>query len=281
MSVIRDLQEQLAQVETAQFVTTMLRDISATRLQSIRLQFEANKAYYQQLHGLMEGVKRYAQAKRVDLSQLGPDRGRIYVAITANKRFYGNLNTNVMDYLYTVLQEQPSVAGYVLGQTGLQYVEAHPEMRARINSRVCKDDEPTPAELHRIIIDLEDYTDVIMIHPTFINSFRQEVKLSDITHVPPDTVTTLVPSLEYLCEPELPELLAFFRTHIRLTLAKRVLLETRVALTGARLMKMQRARERSVELVREQQRIIHKEMSTIQSMRLLETGVSFHREKNI
>ncbi len=281
MSVIRNLQEALEQVQTAQFVTTMLRDISATRLQSIRAEFEANKAYYQQLHGLMEGVKRYARSKSIVIDMKGNDRGRIYVALTANKRFYGSLNNDVMQRLLTLLQEQPSIAGYVVGQTGQQYMDARPQQRARVSSRAFIHDEPTPLELQRFILDLQDYSDVIVIHPTFVNSFRQEVKLTDITHQPEEATTKLIPSLEYLCEPELPELLHFFRTHIRLTLFKRVLLETRLALTGARLMKMQRARERSVELVREQQRVIHKEMSTIQSMRLLETSVSFHKESSI
>lgn len=281
MSVIRELQEQLDQVETAQFVTTMLRDISATRLQSIRAQFEINKAYYQQLHGLMEGVKRYAKMKQIDLSSAAPKRGRIYVAVTANKRFYGNLNTNVMEGLRTALEEQPTATGCVIGQTGLMYLETHPALAARMSSQVFKDDEPTAAEMHQLIQDLQDYSDVIVVHPTFINSFRQDVKQTDITHQSTEVYRTPVPSLEYLCEPELPELLHFFRTHIRLTLFKRVMLETRVALTGARLMKMQRARERSVELVGEQQRVIHKEMSTIQSMRLLETSVSFHQDKII
>ncbi len=280
MSVIRELQAQLDQVQTAQFVTTMLRDISATRLQSIRAIFEANKAYYQQLHSLMEAVKAYAHHTGIDISQTGPSRGRIYVAVTANKRFYGKLNHNVMSTLYHTLGEEPSVAGYAIGQTGLQYLESHPDIRARVTSRVFTNDVPTSKEISRVIRDLEDYSEVYVVHPTFINSFRQEVILTDITHQPQDT-SVETPSVEYLCEPELPQLLKFFRTHIRLTLFKRALLETRLALTGARLMKMQRARERSVELVREQQRVIHKEMSTIASMRLLETSVSFHTDTKI
>jgi len=42
MSAINELREGLAHTETAQFVTTMLRDISATKVQSIRAAYEAN-----------------------------------------------------------------------------------------------------------------------------------------------------------------------------------------------------------------------------------------------
>jgi F0F1-type ATP synthase gamma subunit len=281
MSVIRKLQEELYQIQTAQFVTTMLRDISATRLQAIRAEFETNKAYYQQLHSLMEGVRRYANAKHIDVGKLGASRGRIYVAMTANKRFYGSLNNDVMNKLYSLLQSEPSISGYVIGQTGSQYLELHPAHRARISTVVFANDEPTPQETHRLIVDLEEYTEVLVIHPTFISSFRQEVKITDITHQPEEADAVLVPSLEYLCEPDLPELLQFFRTQIMLILFKRVILETRLAFVGARLMKMQRARERSVELVRDQQRTIHKELTTIQSMRLLETSVGFHKESSL
>jgi len=281
MSVIRNLQEQLEQVQTAQFVTTMLRDISATRLQSIRQLFDTNKVYYQQLHGLMEGVKRYAAAKHIVMESTAPDRGRIFVAVTANNRFYGNLNVAVMNTMSQVLDEQSLVSGFVIGQTGQQYIDAHPNLSGRVQCSVFAQDEPTSLELQTFIKQLSDYNEVIIIHPTFINSFRQEVKLTDITHQPVDSTEMLVPSLEYLCEPELVEILQFFRTHIRLTLFLRVLLETRLALTGARLMKMQRARERSVELVKEQRQVIHKEVRTISSMRLLETSVSFHKESSL
>jgi len=80
-------------------------------------------------------------------------------------------------------------------------------------------------------------------------------------------------------EPEIPKIIEFFKTQIRLVLFSRVMLETRLALTGARLMKMQRAREKTGELVLQQRRTIHKEISTVKSMRLLETFSGFHREQ--
>lgn len=282
MSVIRKLQEELDQVQTAQFVTTMLRDISATRLASIRAIYEANQAYYEQLHGLMEAVKRYAHKEGVDLEQYEPAAARVYVAVTANKRFYGSLNTDVMNVFAQRLGEHPDAAGYVIGQTGEQFVESDLSISGPIATTAFAADTATATEVRRVIEDLRSYRDVVVIHPTFINSFRQEVIETDITHQPvSDGPAPDAPSIDYLCEPELPQLLEFFRTHIRFTLFRRVLLETQVALTGARLMKMQRARERSVELVAEQQHTIHKEMSTIESMRLLETTVSFHKDSAI
>lgn len=279
MSVIRELQEDLSQVETAQFVTTMLRDISATRLASIRAIFEANQAYYEELHGLMEAVKRYAIAEGIDLSPHEPVKGRIYVAVTANKRFYGNLNADIMTTWQRCMETDTEAAGVVIGLTGHQWLERH-TVPGQIQCTQFASDEPTHADMVNMITALKPYTDVQVVHPTFINSFRQEPLVTDITHLA-TAEPEEAPPIQFICEPELPDLLQFFRTHIRLTLFRRALLETRLALTGARLMKMQRARERSVELVKEQQRVIHREMSTIQSMRLLETSISFHTDTKI
>jgi F0F1-type ATP synthase gamma subunit len=141
-------------------------------------------------------------------------------------------------------------------------------------------DEPTPQEVERIIGSLREYDEVVVIHPTFINAFEQKAKLTDLTHVPPRTSPT-VPALEYIIEPDIPAMIVFFKTQIRLVLFDRIVLETRLALTGARLMKMQRARERAGEMLVAERRVIHKEISTMQSMRLLETFAGFHKKDSI
>ncbi len=279
MSAVRDLQEELEQTETAQFVTTMLRDISATRLQSIRAIFEANRAYYTELHQLMAMVQAYAATAGIQLDDTEFGRGRVFVAITSNKRFYGQLNQLVIKEFVRNLQVYPRAQGIVIGQTGQQILE-----RLRVARKVTTfsfaADTPTHDEMTSVITALHPYNEVMICHPTFINSFRQEPVVTDITHEPKQTAGQVIP-VEYICEPDIKALLEFFRTQIRFVLFDRVMLETRVALTGARLMKMQRARERAKELVKSQRQEIHKVMSTAESMRLLETFTGFRSDRTI
>ena len=86
MSVIRELQEQLQGTQTAAFVTTMLRDISATKLQSVREEFEANRKYYEELHAMTAMVRGYAEANDIVLPATTKSE-QLYIALTANKRF--------------------------------------------------------------------------------------------------------------------------------------------------------------------------------------------------
>lgn len=279
MSAIRELQTALLETETAQFVTTMLRDISATRLQSLRATFEANRAYYAELHGLMAMVQAYAHQNGVVLpSTTG---GRVYVAVTSNKRFYGQLNQHVMSQFKAALEEHQSAAGIVIGQTGQQLL-ARMTFPRPVSTIAFASDAPTPEELKATIAALHNYTEVYVIHPTFINSFRQEPVVTDLTHEPEEKPNLpMLPAVEYICEPDLPALAEFFRTQIRYVLFDRILLETRVALTGARLMKMQRARERAKDLVKVERRNIHRAVTTMESMHLLETFTGFKSDRTL
>jgi F0F1-type ATP synthase gamma subunit len=138
-------------------------------------------------------------------------------------------------------------------------------------------------EIFTCINGLSEFTEILVIHPTFVNSFDQHAMTTDLTHIPKiaKDVTEKTPELDYLFEPEIPKIIAFFKTQIRLVLFARVVLETRLALTGARLMKMQRARERAEELLKQQRRVIHKEISTVQSMRLLEAFAGFRTKDSL
>jgi len=276
MSAINELKEALEQTQTAEFVTTMLRDISATRLQAIRGQFEANRNYFTELHDLMALVQSYA--KEIALKVETPTKPkRIYVAVTSNKRFYGSLNHEIIRALYAELLKDREVDSLIVGQTGQQIAGINPLPKRSEYLSFAKD-EPTEEELFALIERLNPYDEVLVIHPTFINSFQQHAKTTDITHVPEVDSNTKARSIDYLFEPDIPKIIEFFKTQIRLTLFMRVLLETQVAFTGARLMKMQRAREKANEMAGHQELVIHKETSTVKNMRLLETFTGFSKK---
>jgi len=276
MSAINQLKEALEQTQTAEFVTTMLRDISATRLQTIRGRFEANQNYFKELHELMALVQSYAAEMKIYLGDK-TERKRVYLAVTSNKRFYGNLNHEIVRALYAALLSDKGADSLIVGQTGEQISGLNPLPKKSKYFSFAKD-EPTEAELYDLIELLKSYDEVLVVHPTFINSFQQHAKTTDITHIPVAESKHEVRAGDYLFEPDIPKIIEFFKTQIRLTLFMRVLLETQVAFTGARLMKMQRAKEKAGEMAEQQKLVIHKETNTVKNMRLLETFTGFNKK---
>ncbi len=281
MSAIHELRESLLVTETAQFVTTMLRDISATRLQAIRTVFEANRAYYTELHTLTKEVQTYAKRHEIELPEKTFGEGVVYVAVTSNKRFYGHINKEVIEQFTKVLYANPAAKGVVIGLTGQQLLE-HTPLHRTISTFSFAGELPQTEEIMQVIDALHAYRSVFVVHPQFINSFTQSAQVTDITHN--HSILKSVPQTEppeYICEPDIVGMLHFFRTQIRFVLFDRALLETRLALTGARLMKMQRARERAKELVKRERREIHKAESMVKSMRLLETFSGFKSDRSL
>ncbi len=277
MSRIKELQEDLQQTETAQFVTAMLRDISATRLQSIRVAYERNMSYYNELHSLMSLIKQHARKAQVTVPA---NDKTIYIALTANRRFYGSINNRVISTLKKTISEDEEVDFYVVGQTGVQATKNDEFFKKKVFlETVFTGEEASSHDIADIIENVRMYGDVKVIHPLFINSFQQDIVISDLTHVVDSEQEEESIELDYIFEPDLPMLLHFFRDHIRSLLFRRILLETRVALIASRLMKMQSAKDRAAEMAKTQRREIHRQMRMLQNMRLLETFISFVEKK--
>ena len=74
-----------------------------------------------------------------------------------------------------------------------------------------------------------------------------------------------------LFEPELPKILEFFNRQVRRLLFIRIMLETDLSLTAARLLSMSAAEERSSDLIKEKQSEIRKTLSSFINAKLLET----------
>ncbi len=280
MSAINELKEGVYQIETAQFVTTMLRDISATKLQALRARFEANERYFDELHQLTALVETYRQEQGLATTEKKTRKQKIIVAVTSNKRFYGMLNQEIILKLESFLLEDASADCLVVGQTGRQILETRGSKRT-IRFSAFQKDEPTASELLALVSTLGAYDEVIVIHPSFISAFQQHASATDLTHIHTPKKVKTARTVDYVFEPEIAKILAFFKTQIRLVLFERAMLETELAFTGARLMKMQRARERAGELLTQERRRIHKEMNTVKSMRLLETFAGFHGTKTL
>ena len=147
-------------------------------------------------------------------------------------------------------------------------------IEADIRYQTFASDTPVLSEIRRLVEATMEYDEVYLVHPTFINSFTQEAALTNITHKPVTNEAGKT-QLEYIAEPDIAGLLQFFSTQTRVVLCSRAILETRLALLGARLMKMQRARERATELVKSERRLIHQHISTMKNLRLLEAFAGF------
>ena len=276
MSVVTEKKEELQDVQTAKFITSMLRDISAMKMREIRSKFETNDNFFAEISKL------YSLIKIQELKQLESKKKKkeensstlLLVAITSNKHFFGALNSNVME---SFLEEGAKQSGdnLVIGNTGKQYVtDTKYEKKCKYMS--FEDDNPTDEELITFLERIKPYGRVLIFYPSFISVFRQGVKTIDLTQKP-EMTEELKKEEAYIFEPDLEEMIQFFETQIRYLLFNRAMLETELARTAARLMRMNEAESRATDLIKEKERQLQKETSALSSIRLLETFLGYRQ----
>ena len=275
MSRVAEIRQSVEDYRTAELITSALQDISATEMQDLRSRFERNATFFEGIREVYAIVKAHAR------EMLGHDnepkakhrKRDIYIALTSNRRFFGTMNRDIIRAFERTIESAADSDFLVIGQTGGQYLEAS-QYRERVSRAEFEDDAPSDSEREDVISLIDAYARVFIVYPKFINPFRQDVAMTDITQAPTGAVSPEARA-EYIFEPELANMLGFFERQVRRTLFERVLLETELARDAARTMKMRNARDRAGELREKEERRLRHEYAMLADIALMESFIGF------
>jgi len=271
MSSIEKIKEELRDVEILRGISSVLLEVSSLKIRGLREAFERNKIFYEEVSNLYRDVKISAKRRDVVDDREGFVDKEIHVAITSNKRFYGSLNRTVMDAFRLNIIPGGVVDNLVIGHTGKHYIEDTPHGKSCSYS-FFKEDFPTETETQFFLEKVKEYDKVVLYYPKFINIFKQSPGTTDITYTSElEDIEIGGNIIEQIYEPELPHILAFFETQVRRLLFTRIMLESELSRTAARLVKMNTTEDRADKVIEEKKRILRKEGTVLEDIRLLET----------
>ena len=274
----RDLED----LETVEFVASALFDVSAEKIGRLRTAFEKNGVFYTDVSDLYASIKHTAVSRnQLPASSSGEIR-KIYVAFTSNLRFYGSVNTDVMVAFLEHLNTEPAADAMIIGRTGKVFMEGgEGEKNTRTMTYLSFDaDEPTKDEMQIFLDRVATYDQVYVFYPSFVNVFSQQVASIDITHAREKTApSSNGEEIDYIFEPELPQIIRFFEMRVRYLLFQRVALESELARTAARLFAMNRAQDRVGEEIAKVRHIIRKDTESFNDLRLLESFAALPKWK--
>jgi len=245
MADITELRGDLQEVRTIHTMSGVMRDIAGSRMEDLRDQFQRNRMYYDEVRGLFALVRRL-MSERYDMSTEVQTNRSLAIAVTSNSRFYGGLNEQVIDYFLEHFDE--SDEHIVIGDTGNQIV-ARTEYFDQCEYRQFPDDKLGHNDMWRLVEQMRAYDTAYVYYPRYKNPFQQVPDVIDV-NAAPDTSTDRRAE-EFIVEPNLPMLHDFFLTQIKWMIFERVLLETDLSRTAARLMKMHSAEETSEDMIEE------------------------------
>ena len=279
MSRIADTQRIVDGYRSAELITGALQDISAVKMQELRRQFVQNARFFSGISDLYGVVKARAAALHVtDQTIHRRVQGRdIYIGLTSNKRFYGTLNRDVVLALVGMVRVVEKSDFLLIGSAGAQYLQ---EMTASELVEYMEFGEETPntEELQEMFSIIDRHSRVFIVYPKFVNPFRQDVVMTDITQTP----TSIVPPemhVDYVFEPEISRMLEFFERQVRRVVFERVMLEAELARTAARTMKMHSAKERAQQLTHEYESKLRHEFEAFADIERMGASISFSSAK--
>ena len=265
-------QQELDDLETIVFVTTAMFEVSAEKIDRLRTAFEKNSQFYTEITKLYQAVKQTAIIRGELSGKAASGAARsISVAFTTNSRFYGSVNTEVMRTFIKHMQDSNSDY-LIIGRTGGLFMRDFHTHTTQVSYLLFKEDEPSDEEMHTFLDTIAPYDHVYVFHSSFVNVFTQKVSSLDIAYTPsPEDAARAAEKIDYIFEPELPKILAFFETRVRHLLFQRVMLEAELARTAARLISMNQAQDRADSAVTRARRRMRRENATFNDARLLES----------
>ncbi len=274
MSHIREQKQRIEDIATARYITGTLRDISAIELGKLMQRFGTNFTFYTELTDLYRLVWRMARER--DKEQPEREKKTLYVAYTTNRHFYGALNYNTMQLFMKSTGTEDRCL--IIGDTGKRYWLSNAKKRKALEYMSFLDDTPSDDENKAFLDRIARYDKVIVFYPKFVSVFTQEASMVDITFQPDGHTSKDVDDedgAEFLLEPELDEMMAFFDQQVRSALFERILLETQLSRISARLVRMDSADQNAQKLLRREGRALRKAYTNIASRQMLETLVGY------
>ena len=192
----------------------------------------------------------------------------VHVALTSNQHFYGTLNFEIINKFYENTKNTKGEK-IIVGKTGKEYLEAISGIGSFI-SIIYEKDLPKDAEIKEFIEKIKIYDRVYIYYPKFMSIVSQKVDVVDITYSPPEGFSSQK-EIGYIFEPELSKIVDFFETQVKYLLFARVLLETELSKTAARLMAMNRAEEKADDLISDYRIRLTQAYKSLINARLVET----------
>ncbi|KKS95860.1 MAG: hypothetical protein UV73_C0013G0005 [Candidatus Gottesmanbacteria bacterium GW2011_GWA2_43_14] len=270
MPSLTDLKEELDDLNTMKSITSALTESSAGHLKKIRDNFQRNVKLYQEISDLYHLVRisyfKIPAQKNTPLPKV--QLKTLSVAVTSNQRFYGNINSNIMRLFVEKTRTQNSDL-MVVGQTGQSFMKISSFGR-NYQSQLFQKDTPSVDECSQFVEKTINYDSILLYYPKFVSLVNQTVGISDITQAAAPEGGEKE-EIKVLFEPDLPKILDFFNHQVRRLLFLRIMLETDLSLTAARLLAMSAAEERSGDLIKEKQSEIRKNTASFINAKLLET----------
>lgn len=253
---IREIDERLEEGLSLKYVAQAYSEIANLKVKKIRAAVERNRQFLDEISKVYGIVKAFAIEKKIALQK---PKTRLAILITSNYKFYGNINTSLINYFIGSTRELKDMDRIILGKGAIDYFRTA-KLLPTHSEVLLKADMPTPAELANLASTISQYNQVLVFYSKFKSLLIQKPTFADITALSFYIKAFHVKSLNakdkntfygFLFEPELPKVLSFFENQVLTLLLEQTFLESELSRTASRFISMDNAQSEADKFIKE------------------------------
>lgn len=251
-------------------------EIANLKIKKIRADAERNRIFFAEIGSVYSLIKDLAVRQKITIKK---PKKTVSMVLTSNYRFYGSINSDLLDY-YTQSTQKIETDRIYLGKAAIEYFRAThlegEEMQLHLPGEVkevlLKSDQPDADELLALTNLLSDYNQVLVFYSKMKSLLVQQPTAIDITasatsHLEGEKMRLHLPGGEnkqnfkftakqqtrFIFEPELPKILEFFDSQIITLLLEGAFLESELSRTASRFISMDQAETQANKFIKEYQ----------------------------
>lgn len=249
---IKEIEEALEEGEGLKTIAQAYSEIANLKIKKIRGLVERNRYFFQEISKVYGLIKKLAEQKRVSVKK---PRAKVCVILTSNYRFYGSINSDLIEFFITTAQKLNTDI-ILLGKAAIDYFKTNPVF-SNPQQILLKDDQPNAEELTKLINIINPYNQVLIFHSRLKSLLTQEPVVTDIS-----ATSTPIPHPEsgkdefrFIFEPELSKILFFFDSQILTLLLESTFLESELSRTASRFVSMDQAENEANKFIDEYEKL--------------------------
>lgn len=259
--MLKQQKEEISELGNLKSMVRVTGEIASGRMQKSRDGVLYRRDYLDELKKIFTQVHRsFLLAHHGDskdgkkFTALAHNGKKVAVFLSANTRLYGDLLSRTFERFWEDVK-QTGAEITVVGRVGQQMIKAR-DGNVPMTIFELQDEKITPEEMKKILIHLVPYEEIHVFYGKYVNPVRQEAEEFTISAELEllDDAPTNEPIVEYLYEPSLEKVLAFFENQIFSTMFDQTVMESTLAKYAARFAAMDRAEQQIDRRLREAKR---------------------------
>lgn len=243
-------------------------DIANLKIQRIREAVLRNRSFFDEISKVYGIVRSFAIKKGIVFKK---PKERLDILLTSNYRFYGNINSALINYFIGSTRELENVDKLIIGKGGIDFFRTTKILKKYQEVQLLGD-MPTSSELSNLSGLISRYNRVLVFHSKLRSLLTQRVTFTDLSatsfYLSQFQVKRI--NIHFIFEPEVAKILSFFDSQILTLLLEQTFLESELSRTASRFISMDQAQAEAKKYVWEYQKLKAHKKLILGNLKILE-----------